>query len=205
MTKLTDLSQPELDVLLLLVQARVTASAVTLAADLWRTTTTWMAEDPYPLMTYILDSLSSRGLVRFRLPASGAESVHAMDFPFDIRLTPKGWELLGYSHKTTEVGSLGRHEREPRLGDNTDYLNHKYRSEGGPIEVEDFPTHRAHFPSHIHMYGEPLVMANQALTRNAKRTARLADPTVLQDPNGMGERGYIRITARDGSPRPRHA
>jgi hypothetical protein len=196
MTRLTDLTQPELDVVLLLAQGRVTASAVTLAADLWRTTDTWLAEDPYPLITYILDSLSSRGLVRFRL-AAPKDAIHSMDFPMDIRLTPKGWELLGYSHKTAEVGSRGRHEREPIPGDLTDYLNHKYHSEGGAIEVEDFPTHRDRFPHHEHMYGVPILMANTATHPKPRRSRaeRLADPTVLQDPDGDGSRGYIRVTA----------
>lgn len=195
MTRLTDLTQPELDVVLLLAQGRVTASAVTLAADLWRTTDTWLAEDPYPLITYILDSLSSRGLVRFRL-AAPKDAIHSMDFPMDIRLTPKGWELLGYSHKTAEVGSRGRHEREPMPGDLTDYLNHKYHSEGGAIEVEDFPTHRDRFPHHEHMYGVPILMANAATHPKPRRSRaeRLADPTVLQDPDGDGSRGYIRVT-----------
>jgi hypothetical protein len=117
--------------------------------------------------------------------------------PFDIRLTPQGWELMGYGHKTVEVGSLQRHEREPlHPGDMTDYLNLHSVALGGPIEVDDFPTHRAHYPTHVHMYGVPLTMANTATNREAKRTERLADPRVLADPNGTGDiRGYIRVTA----------
>jgi DNA-binding MarR family transcriptional regulator/DNA-binding PadR family transcriptional regulator len=193
MTRLTDLSQPELDVLLMLAQARVTASAVTLAADLWRETGDWMANDPYPLITYVLDSLSSRGLVRYTL----RELNFGRDLPTKVRLTPKGWELLGYGNKTVEVGSLGRHERQPlHPGDMTDYLNLDAAAIGGPIEVEDFPTHRDRFPHHQHMYGVPILMANAATHPKPRRSRaeRLADPTVLQDPDGDGSRGYIRVT-----------
>jgi hypothetical protein len=194
MTRLTDLSQPELDVLLMLAQARVTASAVTLAADLWRETDDWMANDPYPLITYVLDSLSSRGLVRYTL----RELNFGRDLPTKVRLTPKGWELLGYGNKTVEVGSRGRHERTPlHPGDLTDYLNLHSTAIGGPIEVEDFPTHRDRFPHHQHMYGVPILMANAATHPKPRRSRaeRLADPTVLQDPDGDGSRGYIRVTA----------
>jgi hypothetical protein len=194
MTALTDLSQPELDVLLMLAQAWVTASAVTLAADLWRETDDWMANDPYPLITYVLDSLSSRGLVRYTL----RELNFGRDLPTKVRLTPKGWELLGYGNKTVEVGSLGRHERQPlHPGDMTDYLNLDAAAIGGPIEVEDFSTHRDRFPHHQHMYGVPILMANAATHPKPRRSRaeRLADPTVLQDPDGDGSRGYIRVTA----------
>jgi hypothetical protein len=200
MTRLTELSQPELDVMQQLAQARVTASAVTLAADLWRVTDEWLAQDPYPLITYTLDSLSERGLVRFKVQRGvgiGGKSPNRRrtpDLPFDIRLTPKGWELMGYGNKTVEVGSRGRHERAPRrAADLTDYLTQDSATYGGPIEKQTFAEHRVSYPHHIHMYGEPVIMANTSTA--AKRTEGLADPTVLGDPNGTGEkRGYIRVT-----------
>jgi hypothetical protein len=190
------LSQPEQNVMAQLVQSKTT-SVVLLAADLWRTTPDWQAFDPYPLITYVLDSLSSRGLVTFRIEAAVSGSYkkgHRIDMPFDIRLTPKGWELMGYGHKTVEVGSSGRHERESaHPGDMTDYVNLAGHTYGGPIEVQTFAEHRQDYPQHTHMYGVQLTMANQSA--QAKRTARLSEPTVLADPNGTGDmRGYIRIT-----------
>jgi hypothetical protein len=197
MTRLTDLSQPELDVMQQLVQARTT-NIVVLAADLWRTTPDWQAFDPYPLIVYTLDSLSERGLCTFRIEAvpPGQAKWRIPDMPFDIRLTPQGWDLMGYGHKTVEVGSLQRHEREPlHPGDMTDYLNLHSVALGGPIEVDDFPTHRDRYPQHVHMYGVQLTMANTAITPKRSSTERLADPRILQDPNGDGNRGYIRVTA----------
>lgn len=195
MTKLTDLSQPELDVLLLLTSAKVT-SVVTLAADVWRISPDWKAFDPYPLITYVLDSLSGRGLVTFRLASQYGS--RGMDMPHDIRLTPKGWALAGYPLTHGHIGHGSRHSRDQvkHMGDMTNYRNHPDRANGGSIEVEDFPTHRDHYPDHVHMYGEPLTMANTAAqSREAKRTAGLADPTVMADPNGTGDkRGYIRVT-----------
>jgi hypothetical protein len=197
MTRLTDLSQPELDVMQQLVQARTT-NVVVLAADLWRTTPDWQAFDPYPLIVYTLDSLSERGLCTFRIEAvpPGQAKWRIPDMPFDIRLTPQGWDLMGYGHKTVEVGSLQRHEREPlHPGDMTDYLNLHSVALGGPIEVDDFPTHRDRYPQHVHMYGVQLTMANTSTTPKRSTTERLADPRILQDPNGDGNRGYIRVTA----------
>lgn len=194
MTSPNDLSRPELDVLLLLTSARET-SIVSLAADVWRMTPDWRAFDPYPLLVYVLDSLASKGLVRFRLvkPYGGSDP----DMPFDIRLTTLGWAMAGYPLTHGHVGHGSRHSRDAakHQGDMTNYRNHADRAKGGDIEVEDFPTHRAHYPDHSHMYGVPLTMANATTSRAVKRTERLADPTVLADPNGTGDvRGYIRVT-----------
>jgi hypothetical protein len=192
MTSLTSLSQPELDVMQHLVQSRTT-NVVVLAADMWRTTPDWQAFDPYPLIVYVLDSLSSRGLVTFRVNKPWAGGGRVFDMPFDIRLTPKGWDLMGYGHKTVEVGSMGRHQREPlHPGDMTDYLNLHSTAIGGAIEVETFAEHRARFTDHTHMYGVELTMAN--LSTAAKRTRLQADPRIMSATNEAGERGYIRIT-----------
>ena len=193
MTRLTDLSQPELDVLQQLVQTRTT-NVVVLAGDLWRTTPDWKAFDPYPLITYVLDSLSSRGLVTFRIQVGPSVPFQRnFDLPFAIHLTPKGWELMGYGHKTVEVGSSGRHQRESaHPGDMTDYVNLAGHTYGGAIETDTFPEHRARYPRHIHMYGEQLPMANQSAA--AKRTRRLADPRIMDATNEAGERGYVRVT-----------
>jgi len=187
MTSLTDLTQPELDVMLHLVQSKTT-NVVVLAADMWRTTPDWQAFDPFPLITYVLDSLSSRGLCTFRVRAPG-ENRAAFDMPFDIRLTPKGWELMGYEHKTVEVGSSGRHERESaHPGDMTDYVNLAGVTYGGPIETDTFADHRVFFPEHAHMYGVPLTMANQG-----GFTTRLAQPDIQQEGDGV-TRSYLRVT-----------
>jgi hypothetical protein len=45
------------------------------------------------------------------------------------------------------------------------------------------------------MYGVQLTMANTSTTPKRSTTERLADPRILQDPNGDGNRGYIRVTA----------
>lgn len=198
MTRLTDLSQPELDVLLHLAQSRTT-NVVLLAADMWRTTADWQAEDPYPLLTYVLDSLSSRGLCTFRIKAGvglgHTGGTHTPDLPMDIRLTPKGWELMGYPTKTVEVGSQGRHQRESNHpGDMTDYVNLAGHTYGGPIETDTFGEHRRDYPDHNHMYGVQLTMANQSTARKRRGyTARLAEPDILREDDGV-TRSYTRVT-----------
>ena len=164
----------------------MTTSVVTLAADLWRTSPDWAAHDLYPLLTHILDSLSSRGLVRFKVYGTGAG--YAMTgLAYEIRLTPDGWSLMGYAHQSVEVGTMGRHSREPNPGDQLDYLNYDSHAIGGPIEVEDFATHRGHYPTHTHMYGDDM----------PKRTAMqfMAEERTLATTESDGKRGYTRITA----------
>lgn len=191
MTRLTDLSQPEVDVLSLLVQARVTASAVTLAADLWRTTDDWKAMDPYPLVTYILDSLASRGLVRYTLDMKD----FGRDLPTSIRLTPSGWALMGYPNRSVEVGTAQRSHRDSlHPGDMTDYLNLAGHTYGGPIETDTFGEHRRDYPHHDHMYGVQLTMANQSTARKPKRVlTRLAEPDIQHEGSDM-TRVYLRVT-----------
>ena len=194
MTSLTELTQPELDVMLQLAQSKTT-SVVLLAADLWRTTPDWASFDPYPLITYTLDGLSARGLCTFRLERKVSGVAHSIDMPFDIRLTPKGWALMGYPNKTVESGTPSRHDRQPvHPGDMTDYLNLHHTAIGGPIEKQTFAEHRADYPRHDHMYGVPLTMANTATRPKRTRTERLADPTIMSATNSEGERGYIRVT-----------
>jgi alkylated DNA nucleotide flippase Atl1 len=193
--RLTSLPAPEQDVLVQLAQSRET-NVVFLAAALWRTTPDWKAYDPYPLITYTLDSLSARGLVTFRLTKGVNEGGWtSMDMPTDIRLTPEGWTLMGYPNLTVEIGTRQRHNAPvAHTGDMTIYRNHPFRATAiGPIETMTFAEHRSVYPKHEHMYGVPLTMANQST--QAKRTARLAEPEVLEDPNGTGNtRGYIRVT-----------
>ena len=204
MTGLTDLSQPELDVMLQLVQSRTT-SVVLLAADMWRTTDDWQAEDPYPLLTYILDGLAARGLCTFRIEKGiGLNSRYRyLDMPFDIRLTPKGWALMGYPTKTVESGSAGRHQRESKHpGDMTDYVNLAGHTYGGAIEVDDFPSHRRDYPSHVHMYGEQLTMANQATQdkRTYNRVTADIEARIINAREVIGLASYTDIAEYAGLP-----
>jgi hypothetical protein len=184
-----------------LVQARMT-NVVVLAGDLWRTTPDWKAFDPYPLITYTLDSLSARGLVTFRIEAGPSVPYQRrFDLPFDIRLTPKGWELMGYGHKTVEVGSQGRHERESaHPGDMTDYVNLAGHTYGGVIEVDDFPTHRRDYPHHQHMYGVPIPMANQSTQdkRTYTRVTAEIQARIIHAREVLGMVGYADIAEYTG-------
>jgi hypothetical protein len=207
MTSLTSLSQPELDVMLQLAQSKTT-SVVLLAADLWRTTPDWAAFDPYPLITYTLDNLSAKGLCTFRLEAAVSGSFkpgHRMDMPFDIRLTPKGWALMGYPNKTVESGTPSRHDRTPiHPGDLTDYLNLHHTAIGGPIEKQTFAEHRAIYPDHAHMYGVPLTMANRSTgakeTRDYNRVTADTQAAVLLARDRLGPVGYAEIARHTDVP-----
>ena len=205
MTRLPDLSQPELDVMLLLAQSKTT-NVVILAADLWRTTPDWLATDPYPLLTYTLEALSERGLCTFRIKPGvqeGGRGRRTPDLPMDIRLTPKGWALMGYPTKTVEVGSQGRHQRESNHpGDMTDYVNLAGHTYGSAIEVDDFSTHRRDYPNHIHTYGVPIPMANQATheKRNYTRVTAEIEARVLSARERLGLTSYADIADDTGVP-----
>jgi hypothetical protein len=147
---------------------------VTLAADLWRTTSDWQAFDILPLVAWVLDGLNQKGLVLYReTPMSLADRPGGRAYPAStlmptaIRLSPDGWAAVGYPRVTVEVGSLDRHRAPGRAGDYTDYRHHHATALGGPITKEDFATHRALFPTHIHMYyeGDTVVSDTRAYTR----------------------------------------
>jgi len=200
--RLTDLSQPELDVMLLLAQSKAT-NVVLLAADLWRTTPDWLATDPYPLLTYVLDGLSERGLCTYRLQRGVTlnSKRRTPDLPMDIRLTPMGWALMGYPNKTVEVGSHGRHERQSEHpGDMTDYVNLAGITFGGPIERDTFGEHRRDYHDHNHMYGVPLPMANQSTQEKRPYTRVTADieARVIHAREKLGGVGYADIAEYTG-------
>jgi len=202
MTRLTDLSQPELDVMLLLAQSKAT-NVVLLAADLWRTTPDWLATDPYPLLTYVLDGLSEHGLCTYRLQRGVTlnSKRRTPDLPMDIRLTPMGWALMGYPTKTVEVGSHGRHERQSEHpGDMTDYVNLAGITFGGPIERDTFGEHRRDYHDHNHMYGVPLPMANQSTQEKRPYTRVTADieARVIQAREKLGISSYADIAEHTG-------
>lgn len=186
-TTLLDLSQPEVNVLTQLVQARVTATIVTLAADLWRTTPDWEAEDPYPLLGYLLDSLSSRGLVTYKVHDVATEydtPVYMRNLPFDIRLTHEGWTLMGYPRVHGEAGAPSRHWTPGRPGDLTNYRNHGYHAFGEVIVREDIHTHRLLFPHHIHILDGDDMMDNK---RPYNRLTPEIEATVLAARMKLGD------------------
>jgi hypothetical protein len=155
-----------------LVQQRTT-SVVALAAALWRTTPDWEAFDPYPALLFILDELSARGLVKYRIEDHFRRPSQRM--AWDIHLTQQGWALMGYPHRHVEAGSYHsgygqRLESEPGIRvDYTNYRHHDTEARGGDIEVEDFATHRDHYPHHIHDYGDDMTMAQNQPGRNYTR------------------------------------
>lgn len=203
MTRLPDLSQPELDVMLLLAQSKTT-NVVVLAADLWRTTPDWLATDPYPLLTYTLEALSERGLCTFRIKPGvvmGGRGRRTPDLPMDIRLTPKGWALMGYPTKTVEVGSQGRHQRESNHpGDMTDYVNLAGHTYGSAIERDTFAEHRRDYHDHNHpLYGVPLPMANQSTgTRPYTRVTAEIQASIIHAREKLGPVGYADIAEYTG-------
>jgi hypothetical protein len=199
-----DLTQPEQDVMLQLAQSRET-NVVFLAAAMWRITPDWQAYDPYPLLTYTLDSLAARGLCTFRLTKGVNEGGWtSLDMPKDIRLTPIGWTLMGYPNVVVEVGSMQRHRGAvPHGGDMTNYRNQPFHARPvGPIEKEDFATHRDHYPSHVHMYGVPLTMANQATQdkRTYNRVTADIEARVINAREVMGLASYTDIAEYAGLP-----
>jgi hypothetical protein len=174
----------ELDVIHALSMSRVTASSVTLAADLWRTNDNWTAFDVEPLVSLVVRSLGEQGLVQY-IERPG------WTFPVDIRLSRDGWALAGYPNTHSEVGTPSRHRysgQHPH--DPTEYRNHGYHAKSSPIVKEDFPTHRFHYPHHIHDYGELTDMVMHPSLANPRNQIG-----PVEDPTEPGKRTYFRVTA----------
>lgn len=202
--RLTSLSQPEQDVMVQLAQSRET-NVVSLAAGLWRITPDWKAYDPYPLLVYTLDSLAARGLCTFRLTKGVNEGGWtSMDMPAGIRLTPKGWDLMGYPNLTVEVGTRQRHSAPvAHTGDMTIYRNHGFEARSaGPIETMTFAEHRSVYPHHVHMYGEPLAMANQSTAgqRPYLRVTADIEASIISARDRLGVTSYTDIAEYTGLP-----
>jgi hypothetical protein len=196
-----DLTQVEQDVLRCLSESRVTASAVTLAADLWHTTDDWAAWDVEPLITWTVESLCAHGLVTYIERTALHESIDGTrsvrPLPASIRLTPAGWALMGYPNKSAQVGTRDVHALPGRpTGDRTNYRNHQPTAVGGPIEKEDFATHKDRFPHHIHMYGD--IDMN---TRSYNRVTPEVEASVIFARNELGNGGsYSDIATMTGLP-----
>jgi hypothetical protein len=153
--KREDLDALDLLVMEALTTARRTATTVTLAATVWTGPGTW-SDGPINLVQSIVESLGERGLLTYAVPTRERAHVRPYRGMFkDIRLTPKGWTLMGYPVLHYQVGThLATSMRLDKHGDRTNFRKHNTYAEGGPIEVDDFPTHRATYPHHIHMYGD---------------------------------------------------
>src|SRR5262245_62311175 len=101
------LTVPEQNVLEVLSEGIKTQTVVRLAADLYQRgkDRRFTFGDPVGFVTWLLEGLSEQGFVRYKMPAPGSAPVPGYyDLPYDIRLTPKGWEACGYKHKFSEVG-----------------------------------------------------------------------------------------------------
>jgi hypothetical protein len=134
-----------------LAASRVTTSAITLAADLWRGDGS-DASDPVGLCSFILADLSDRGLVTYTL--------RRYQRPYDnlpcrIRLTPEGWAAAGYPTIHGEVGAPSRHATPPRHpNDRTDYRTHGGTPPYSTVVTEKLEDHEAQERTHFHRHGE---------------------------------------------------
>lgn len=175
----SDLTSVERDVLGSLARSRVTASAVTVAADLWteaRDNAWGQSPDPTGLAVFVLQGLNERGLVTYvqrdgGYLREGEDGRHNpwSGLPMQIRLTHDGWAAAGFPITHGHVGHGSRHSRDnvKHTGDMTSYRNHHDTAVGGPIEKEDFATHTDHYPDHYHplMYGDDDMQTKRTYTR----------------------------------------
>jgi hypothetical protein len=152
-----DLTSLDMRVLEVLTESIRTTGVVRLAADMWRGDDT-LGADPTGLVQNVVEHLGEYGLVGYRLhpEREGPHPTPYRGMAHDIRLTKAGWDLMGYPHIFPTIGSgLAVHMQLDKHGDRTNYRKHGTEAEGvGPIEVDDFPTHRANYPHHIHMYDD---------------------------------------------------
>lgn len=192
-----DLGATEQSVMVQLVQGR-SSNMTMLAADLWRTRPEWNAFNPWPLLAYVLDSLSSRNLVKFRLiNPSGWSREEAVD----IRLTPDGWAMMGFPNKVIEVGTRSRHQAAPEhRRDGTNYRNQPFKAIGGAIETDTFAEHKQLFPQHTHMYGDNLVTATDSDTRPYTRVTPEMEATIIHTRETLGPVAYSDIAEVAGVP-----
>ena len=188
------LTTAERDVLSALAQSGTVASVVTLAADLWRTGPEWSAFDVAPFVGFALEALAERGLVTYR------EGNFRSPFIHTVRLTPEGWALAGYPDQHHAVGSWSSMRQHlPKRGDLTNYRRHSDTAEGGPIETQDFPTHWAAYPHHIHDYGD-IDMTTQEKRKYVRVTPEI-EGTVLAVHEALGVAStYDEVAARSGIP-----
>ena len=136
------LTQAERDVMGVLAEGHTAISVVRLSADLYERgeDERFTFGDPIGYVTWLLEGLNVEGFVTYRVNAYNRRSNNDDDsdppglagLPYHVRLTPKGWVALGYTHLIVEVGRSGR-LREVRSADTTDYRNHDYIAKGGPI------------------------------------------------------------------------
>ena len=191
-----DLTQVEQDVLRCLTESRTTASVVTLAADLWRTSNDWLAEDVMPLITWVLEGLSAKGLLTYieqsmvDIADEGTTSERPvrMPMPVRIRLSAAGWALMGYPQTHGHVGHGSRHSRDTvkHMGDMTNYRNHRDTAHGDAIEVDDFPTHKANYPQHVHMYSDVQEGDIHMQTRTYNKVTPEVEASVIFARNELG-------------------
>ena len=191
-----DLTQVEQDVLRCLTESRTTASVVTLAADLWRTSNDWLAEDVMPLITWVLEGLSAKGLLTYieqsmvDIADEGTTSERPVRVPMAvrIRLSAAGWALMGYPQTHGHVGHGSRHSRDnvKHLGDMTNYRNLPDRAPGDAIEVDDFPTHKANYPQHVHMYSDVQEGDIHMQTRTYNKVTPEVEASVIFARNELG-------------------
>jgi hypothetical protein len=199
MPDLSGLTQLDRDVIDSLARSRVTASAVTLAADLWRPLDHTEGEpprwstmaDPTGMVTFILTGLADKGLVTYRLRPthSAAPGMFGRNpwvgLPMQIRLTGDGWLVAGFPTIHGHVGHGSRHSRDmaKHQHDMTNYRNHHDAAIGvGPIETLTFAEHRAKYPDHCH----PLMYDGDTMTNHAELMGTNDAPATT--------RTYVRVT-----------
>jgi len=186
-SRLEDLTAIDIAVMEALTTSRTTVSSVALAATVWNPDSWDMGADPVGLVQMVVESLGERGLVTYHVHERGPQGMEPRPWTglaHTIRLSQMGWTLMGYPHIHLEAGrrmSSGMVVLDPH-GDRTDHRKHGKTAEGGAIERDTFPEHRARFPHHVHPLMEDDDMAVAASPKLA--------PTDDDNPT----RGYIKVT-----------
>lgn len=174
------LTHVERDLLKVLSEGRSCSSVVRLCADIWGrdgTDDRLMYGDPIGFATLILEGLNEHGFVTYKVHDDARAEDTPVGFaglPYDIRLTPKGWTVLGYKHVFSEVGYTPR-LREVSTLDRTDYRNHRIFAEGGPCTT--------------HLWWQcPILFPSPK-----PKEVPMADVLVIAVPEGK-PRSYVKVT-----------
>ena len=131
----TQLAVLEAQVLGELCKAKVTASAVSMAAD--------MPDGgmDYQLAEFVMEGLNAMGLITYRLGA--------FDVFVEIRVTKWGFEAMGYEWHS-QIGSAQSRMREGARhpGDRTDFRTHNHYAEVTESHRCSLDEHLGEFPDH---------------------------------------------------------
>lgn len=182
-----------------LCQAKVTRSVVTLAADLVARGRLDELGDPVGFMAVLVEEFGANGLVTYRLRREWST------LPLEIRVTPLGYQIAGYSHIVPAVGSRAAKHAPIRPAEPMEWRSLANATYGGAIERTSLSEHLDRYPEHRSIHPSPwecgpypgVDMAVSETTKKARQRTRALEVAQAIDELG-GAAGYNEIMNHTG-------